>query len=104
MNAVPLVAWWNDRGNGQRPGDQAALYFAMQNPLSSSRALNRYPDAKFPHGIFFFNAMLNIGWGDTYTTLFSGVGPRQSRFSRTTLLFSQYNSRRLISRAIVIPV
>ncbi len=93
MNAVPLAAWWDDMtGTDNAPAIQAALNFAMQNPLSTSRALNKYPDVKFPHGVFFYNAMLNIGWGDTYTTLnLVGSGRASRGFGGTTLLFGQYN-------------
>ena len=101
MNAAPLAAWWDDMtGTDNAPAIQAALNFAMQNPLAPcsgsppvcARYLNRYPDVKFPHGTFFFNAMLNAGWGDTYTTLnIVGSGRADSGFGGTTLLFGQYN-------------
>jgi hypothetical protein len=85
MNAVPLAAWWDDiTGTDNAPAIQAALDFGMRE---------RYPNFKFPNGIFAVKSSLNAGWGKGFYTLNIKGGDRQSfaGLPGTVLLFTRFN-------------
>jgi hypothetical protein len=94
MTSVPSVCWADIMtGTDNYPAIQAALNFAIQNPLSSSWSANQYSRVEFPNGQFLINSMLSAGWGNAYVTLnISGTSGRGSTFRNgTTLLAGTYN-------------
>ncbi len=85
MNAVPLAGWWDEMtGADNAPAIQAALDFGMRE---------RYPNFKFPNGVFAVKSSLNAGWGSGYYTLNIKGGYRNSfaGLPGTVLLFTQFN-------------